>query len=107
VEIGDDFKIAARRPLKVTSGEKYFMNEFLKDQATGKTYGLFTKDGMNYLGLYNPKAGTVSMEQKASEKIYPKVFKVHGGYAYSVFFDSGSNRGVISRVIFPTQNTLF
>ena len=98
VEIGDDFKIAARRPLKVTSGEKYFMNEFLKDQATGKTYGLFTKDGMNYLGLYNPKAGTVGMEQKASEKIYPKVFKVHDGYAYSVFFDSGSNRGVISRV---------
>ena len=98
VEIGDDFKIAARRPLKVTSGEKYFMNEFLKDQATGKTYGLFTKDGMNYLGLYDPKAGTVGMEQKASEKIYPKVFKVHDGYAYSVFFDSGSNRGVISRV---------
>ncbi len=98
VEIGTDFKIASRRPLKVTSGEKYFMNEFLKDQATGKTYGLFTKDGMNYLGLYDPKAGTVGMEQKASEKIYPKVFKVHDGYAYSVFFDSGSNRGVISRV---------
>ena len=98
VEIGTDFKIAARRPLKVTSGEKYFMNEFLKDQATGKTYGLFTKDGMNHLGLYDPKAGTVGMEQKASEKIYPKVFKVHDGYAYSVFFDSGSNRGVISRV---------
>jgi len=98
VEIGTDFKIASRRPLKVNSGEKYFMNEFLKDQATGKTYGLFTKDGMNYLGLYNPKAGTVGMEQKASKKIYPKVFKVHDGYAYSVFFDSGSNRGVISRV---------
>jgi hypothetical protein len=98
VEIGTDFKIVARRPLKVTSGEKYFMNEFLKDQATGKTYGLFTKDGMNYLGLYDPKAGTVGMEQKASEKIYPKVFKVHDGYAYSVFFDSGSNRGVISRM---------
>jgi hypothetical protein len=98
VEIGDDFKIAARRPLKVTSGEKYFQNEFLKDQATGKTYGLFTKDGMNYLGLYDPKAGTVSMGQKASKKIYPKVFKVHDGYAYSVFFDSGSNRGVINRV---------
>ena len=106
VEIGTDFKIASRRPfkiasrrpLKVNSGEKYFMNEFLKDQATGKTYGLFTKDGMNHLGLYDPKAGTVGMEQKASKKIYPKVFKVHGGYAYSVFFDSGSNRGVISRV---------
>ncbi len=98
VEIGTDFKITSRRPLKVNSGEKYFKNEFLKDQATGKTYGLFTKDGMNYLGLYNPKAGTVGMEQKASEKIYPKVFKVHDSFAYSVFFDSGSNRGVISRV---------
>jgi hypothetical protein len=98
VEISDDFKIATRRPLKVTSGEKYFQNEFLKDQATGKTYGLFTKDGMNHLGLYDPKAGTVGMGQKASKKIYPKVFKVHGGYAYSVFFDSRSNRGVINRV---------
>jgi hypothetical protein len=98
VEIGTDFKIAARRPLKITSGEKYFMNEFLKDQATGKTYGLFTKDGMNHVGLYDPKAGTVSMGQKASKKIYPKVFKVYGGYAYSVFFDSGSNRGVINRM---------
>jgi hypothetical protein len=98
VEIGTDFKIAARRPLKITSGEKYFQNEFLKDQATGKTYGLFTKDGMNHVGLYDPKAGTVSMGQKASKKIYPKVFKVHGGYAYSVFFDSGSNCGVINRM---------
>ena len=59
---------------------------------------VFTKDGMNHLGLYDPKAGTVSMGQKASKKIYPKVFKVHDGYAYSVFFDSGSNRGVINRV---------
>ena len=98
VEIGTDFKIAARRPLKITSGEKYFQNEFLKDQATGKTYGLFTKDGMNHVGLYDPKAGTVSMGQKASKKIYPKVFKVYGGYAYSVFFDSGSNCGVINRM---------
>jgi hypothetical protein len=98
VEIGKDFKIAERRPLLVTSGEKYFQNEFLKDQATGKTYGLFTKDGMNHVGLYDPKAGTVSMGQKASKKIYPKVFKVYGGYAYSVFFDSGSNCGVINRM---------
>ncbi len=73
-------------------------NEFLKDEATGKTYGLFVDDGMNHLGLYDPEAGTVGMGQKASKKIYPRVFKVHGGYAYSVFFDSGSNRGVISRV---------
>ena len=98
VEIGNDFMIAGRKPLQVTSGEKYFKNEFLKDQVTGKTYGLFVDNGMNYLGLFDPKAGTVSMGQKASKKIYPRVFKVHGGYAYSVFFDSGNNRGVINRM---------
>ena len=97
VEIGLDFKVAKRQPLKITSGEQFFQNEFLIDKATGKTYGLFTKDGMNYLGLYNPKAGTVGMGQRASKKIYPRVFKVYDGYAYSVYFDSGSNRGVISR----------
>ena len=98
VEIGKDFKIVARRPLVVTSGEKYFKNEFLTDQVTGKTYGLFVDDGMYHLGLYDPKAGTLGMGQKASKKIYPKVFKVYGDYAYSVFFDSSSNRGVINRM---------
>ena len=98
VEIGTDFKIAKRQPLEITSGEKFFKNEFLTDKATGKTYGLFVDNGVYHLGLYDPKAGTVSMGQKASKKIYPKVFKVHGGYAYSVYFDSGSNRGVINRV---------
>ena len=98
VEIDTDFKIAGRRPLRVTSGEKYFKNEFLTDQVTGKTYGLFVDDGMYHLGLYDPKAGTLGMGQKASKKIYPKVFKVYGDYAYSVFFDSSSNRGVINRM---------
>ncbi len=98
VEIGPDFKIAKRKPLTITSGEKQFKNEFLTDAATGKTYGLFVDNGMNYIGLYDPKAGTVGMGQKASKKIFPRVFKVHGGYAYSVYFDSGSNRGVINRV---------
>ena len=98
VEIGTDFKITARWPLKVTSGEKYFKNEFLTDKATGKTYGLFVDDGVYHLGLYDPKAGTVGMGQKASKKIYPKVFKVHDGYAYSMFFDSRSNSGVINRM---------
>lgn len=98
VEIGPDFKIAKRQPLKITSGEKHFQNEFLTDKATGKTYGLFVDNGMNHIGLYDPEAGTVGMGQKASKKIFPRVFKVHGGYAYSVFFDLGSNRGVISRV---------
>jgi hypothetical protein len=98
VEIGPDFKIAKRQSLKITSGEKHFQNEFLTDKATGKTYGLFIENGMNYVGLYDPEVGTVVMGQKASKKIYPRVFKVNGGYAYSVFFDSGSNRGVISRM---------
>ena len=98
VEIGKDFKIANRRPLNITSGEKFFKNEFLKDEATGKTYGLFVDNGMNHLGLYDPETGTVGLGQKASKKVYSRVFKVHGGYAYSVFFDKGSNRGVISRV---------
>ena len=98
VEIGTDFKIANRQSLKIISGEQFFQNEFLTDKATGKTYGVFVKDGVSYIGLYDPKMGTVGMGQKASKKIYPKVFKVHGDYAYSVFFDSGNNRGVISRV---------
>ena len=97
-EIDNSFKVAGRRLLKVTSGEKSFKNEFLTDQITGKTYGLFVDNGMNYLGLYDPKAGTVGMGQKACKKIYPRVFKVYGGYAYSVFFDSRNNRGVINRV---------
>lgn len=98
VEIGPDFKIAKRQPLTITSGEKHFQNEFLTDAATGKTYGVFVENGMNYIGLYNPKTGSVGIGQKASKKIYPKVFRVYDGYAYSVFFDSGSNRGTISRV---------
>ena len=98
VEIDSDFKIAKRQPLKITSGEQFFQNEFLTDKATGKTYGLFVDNGMNHIGLYDPKTGTVGIGQKASKKIYPREFKVYDGYAYSVYFDSGSNRGVISRV---------
>ena len=98
VEISDDFKIATRRPLLITSGEKYFKNEFLTDEITGKTYGLFVDDGVYHLGLYDPKTGTVGMGQKASKKIYPKVFKVNDGYAYSVFYDSGKNQGTINRM---------
>ena len=98
VEIGKDFEIAKRQPLQITSGEKFFQNEFLTDAATGKTYGLFVDNGVYHLGLYDPGSGSVTMGQKASKKVYPRVFKVHDGYAYSVFFDSGSNRGVISRV---------
>lgn len=100
VTINKDFEIASRRPLTVTSGENYFKNEFLKDEATGKAYGLFIKDGVNYLGLYDSKNGTVGMGSKACKGAYPKVFKVNAGYAYSVFWDGYRNQGVIRRVRF-------
>lgn len=96
-EINKDFELASKRPLKVTSGDKYFKNEFLKDGATGNAYGLFIQDGVNYLGLYDPVNGTVGMGQKASKVAYPKVFKVNDGYAFSVYYDSYRNQGVISR----------
>ena len=98
VEIGTDFKITNRQSLKITSGEKFFKNEFLVDKATGKVYGLFVDDGKYHVGLYDPESGTIGMGQKASRKIYPRVFKVHDGYAYSVFYDSGKNQGTISRM---------
>lgn len=50
------------------------------------------------VGGYDPKAGTVAIGQKASSGIYPRVFKIHDGYAYSVCFDKTKNRGVINRV---------
>ena len=98
VEINKDFEIASSRPLKITSGEKYFKNEFLKDDATGEAYGLFIRDGVNYLGFYDPTQGTVGMGHKTSKVAYPKAFKVHDGYAYSVVYDSYRNQGVIDRV---------
>ncbi|MBQ8957785.1 MAG: carboxypeptidase-like regulatory domain-containing protein [Bacteroidales bacterium] len=98
VEIGQDFKVTERRPLLVTSGEKFFRNEFLIDKTTGKVYGLFVDNGVYHVGLYDPETGSVGIGQKASKKIYPKVFMVHGGYAYSVFFDAGKNQGVLNRV---------
>lgn len=97
IKIDKQFNIIEKRPLKIT-GEKFFKNQFFTDEATGKTYGLFVKDGINYLGLYNPEKGTVSMGGKASKGIYPRVFKVYGGYAYSVYFNSGMGYGIISRV---------
>ena len=98
VEIGTDFKIAKRQSLRITSGEKFFKNEFLVDKATGKVYGLFEDNGVYYVGLYDPETGSVGMGQKASNKIYPRVFKVHDGYAYSVYFDNAQMLGRINRV---------
>ena len=98
VEVDKDFQITGKRPLKVVSGEKYFQNQFLTDEATGKTYGLFIKDGSHHLGLYDPTSGTVGMGQQACREIFPRVFKVHGGYAYSVYFDKERLFGRINRV---------
>ena len=98
VEVDKDFKTFDPRPLKILSGASSFKNQFLTDELRGKTYGLFVKDGMYYLGLYNPEKGTVGIIHKACANIYPRAFKVHGGYAYSVYFDSGRNQGVLSRV---------
>ena len=98
VEIGPDFKVAKRQPLKITSGEKFFKNEFLIDKAKGKVYGLFEDNGVYYIGLYDSETGSVGMGQKANNKIYPRVFKVHDGYAYSVYFDNAQMLGRIERV---------
>ncbi len=56
-------------------------------------YLKFIKDGVNYLGLYDSKNGTVGMGSKACKGAYPKVFKVNAGYAYSVFWDGYRNQG--------------
>ena len=98
VEVDKDFKVSDPRPLKILSGESSFKNQFLTDELMGKTYGLFVKDGMYYLGLYNPAKGTVGLIHKACSSIYPRVFKVHGGFAYSVYFDAGRSQGVLQRV---------
>ena len=98
VEVDKDFNTSDPRPLKILSGEDCFKSQFLMDELTGKTYGLFVKDGMNYLGLYNPAKGNVGIIHKACVSIYPRVFKVHGGYAYSVYFDAVRSHGVLSRV---------
>ena len=99
VDVDKNFKILGTRSLKVLSREQEFKNQFLTDEITGKTYGLFMRDGVTYLGLYNPAKGTVGANQKASKRVYPRVFKVHGGYAYSVFFDKEHCQGILSRVM--------
>lgn len=98
VEVNQAFQVTSDRTLRVLSGEEYFKRQFLPDAATGQTYGLFVKEGVSYLGLYDPEKGTVGMGRKASKGSYPKAFKVHGGYAYSVFFDKLRSQGFISRV---------
>ena len=98
VEFGKDFQMYGKRPLTIVSGKNYFAHQFLTDEATGNVYGLFVQNGINYLGLYDPAKGTVGMGQKACNSIYPRAFKVHGGYAYSVYFDNARMLGKIDRV---------
>ena len=98
VEFDKDFQLSGKHPLTIVSGKNYFANQFLTDEATGNTYGLFMQNGINYLGCYDPAKGTVGMGQKASNSIYPRTFKVHNGYAYSVYFDKERLFGRINRV---------
>lgn len=98
VEVDKNFQVTGKRPLRVVSGENYFKNQFLTDEATGKAYGLFEKNGISHLGLYDPTTGTVGMGQQACRKSFPRAFKVHGGYAYSVYFDKERLFGRINRV---------
>ena len=103
VEFDKDFQLSDKRPLTIVSGKNYFAHQFLTDEATGKIYGLFVQNGIHYLGLYDPAKGTVGMGQKACNSIYPKAFKVHGGYAYSVYFDNARMLGRINRVKLQIQ----
>ena len=73
-------------------------DSIIEDPPLSVRDGDFIKDGVNYLGHYDPSKGTVNMGLKASKTAYPKVFKVHDGYAYSVSYDSYRNQGVINRV---------
>lgn len=98
VEFDKTFQLSSKRPLTIVTEKNYFANQFLTDEATGKIYGLFIQNGINYLGCYDPAKGAVGMGQKASNNIYPRAFKVHNGYAYSVFYDRYRNQGTISRV---------
>ena len=98
VEFDKNFQLSGKRTLNIISGKNFFANQFLTDEATGKIYGLFIQSGINYLGCYDPAKGTVGMGQKASNSIYPRTFKVHNGYAYSVYFDNTRMVGRISRV---------
>ena len=98
VEFDKNFQLSGKRPLTIATGKNYFANQFLTDEATGKIYGLFVQNGINYLGCYDPTKGTVGMGQKASNNIYPRAFKVHNGYAYSVYFDNAQMLGRIERV---------
>lgn len=98
VEFDKNFQLSDKRPLTIVSGKNYFAHQFLTDEATGKIYGLFVQNGINYLGCYDPTKGTVGMGQKASNNIYPRVFKVHDGYTYSVYFNNAQMIGRIERV---------
>ena len=60
--------------------------------------GIQYPQGTDQTGTFDPANGTVSMGGKASTGIYPRAFKLHGDYAYSVFFDRSKAQGVLSRM---------
>jgi len=98
VEVDTAFNITNRRPLQIQSGEKRFKNQFITDDATGKSYGVFQKDGVYYVGLFDVQNGSVSMTTRASNYIYPRVLKINNGYAYGVYFDADKHRWFVNRV---------
>ena len=95
--VDENFEMGRKAPF-IIKDNNWFKNKLLIDEKTNKIYGLFIKDGMNYLGLYDPEAGTVGMGRQACREAYPRVFKVHGGYAYSVYFDRERQFGRINRM---------
>ena len=95
--VNGNFVLERKAPF-IIKDSNWFKNKLLIDEKTNKIYGLFIKDGMNYLGLYDPETGTVGMGRQACREAYPRVFKVHGGYAYSVYFDREGQFGRINRV---------
>ena len=96
-ELSEDFKIGKKLPLSV-SDQTWFKKLCLKDEKTGKHYGVYSKDGICFVGVLDFEKASVSMTNKASNSIYPDVFKINGGYAYSVHFDKERQIGIMNRV---------
>ena len=96
-ELSEDFKIGKKLSLSV-SDQTWFKKLCLKDENTGKHYGVYSKDGISFVGVLDFEKASISMTTKASNSIYPDVFKINGGYAYSVHFDKERQIGIINRV---------
>ena len=97
IEADEDFKLSKELPLSI-SDRTWFRKLCLKDEKTGKHFGVYSQSGIYYVGEFDFEKASVSMTTKASNAIYPNVFKINGGYAYSVHFDKERQIGIINRV---------